>query len=160
MRDERRVFTYISPATPEAIPRRLKHASKPSLVPRGLFSRIIKRLGLEKQLRIARKHLGFFTGALVVFLILSFLAFIGLKQVLAESSFGPYLSLIFSDPGVVLKYWHSFLFSIFESVPSASIAIFLAALALFLLFVKFSSSSLEKLCLVIKSIKKSRFVSK
>ncbi len=157
MRDERRIFTYISPATPEAIPRRLKHASKPSLVPRGLFSRIIKRLGLEKQLWIIQRRLGFFAALLAVFLFLSIFAFVGLRQVLTESSFGPYLSLMFSDPGIVLKYWDSFLFSIFESMPGTGIALLLTALALLLLLIKFASSSLEKFYLVIKSIKKQKY---
>ncbi len=128
--------------------------------PRGLFARIIRRLGLEKQLWIVRRHLGFFAALLGVFLFLSIFAFVGLRQALVESSFGPYLSLIFSDPGMVLKYWDSFLFSIFESMPGAGIALFLAALALLLLLIKLASSSLEKFHLVVKSIKKSRFASR
>ncbi len=157
MRDERQVFPRISPVTPEAIPRRLKHASKPSLVPRGLFSRIIKRLKLERQLRIVQKHLGFFAVLLGVFLFLSIFAFVGLKQVLAESSFGPYLSLVFSDPGIVLKYWNSFLFSVFESMPGTGIALFLTAFAFLLLLVKLASSSLEKFYLVVKSVRKQKY---
>ncbi len=141
MRDERRIFTRISPAAP----------------PRGLFSRIIKRLGLEKQLQIVRRHLGFFAALLGVFLFLSIFAFVGLRQVLTESSFGPYLSLILSDPGIALKYWDSFLFSIFESMPGAGIALLLTALALLLLLIKSTSSSLEKFYLVIKSIKKQKY---
>ena len=125
--------------------------------PRGLFSRIIKRLGLEKQLRIVRQRLGFFTVLLGVFLFLSIFAFIGLRQVLAESSFGPYLSLIFSDPGIVLKYWDSFLFSVFESMPGTGITLFLTALALLLFLVKLASLSLEKFHLMIKSIKKQKY---
>ena len=132
----------------------------PAIPPRGLFSRIIKRLKLEKQLRIVQRRLGFFAVLLGVFLFLSIFAFVGLKQVLAESGFGPYLSLIFSDPGIVLKYWDSFLLSVFESMPGAGIAIFLAALALLLLLVKLASSSLEKFYLVVKSVRKSRFVSR
>jgi hypothetical protein len=138
---ENRRFEYAASVTP----------------PRGLFSRIIKRLGLEKQLRIVRRHLGFFAALLGIFLFLSGFAFIGLRQVLAESSFGPYLSLIFSDPGIVLKYWDSFLFSIFESMPGAGIALFLVAFALLLSFVKLASSSLEKFYLVVKSIKKQKY---
>jgi hypothetical protein len=140
MRDERQIFTRISPATP----------------PRGLFSRIIKRLGLEKQLDVARGHLEFFVPALLVFVFLSIFAFIGLKQVLTQSSFGPFLSLIFSDPKMVLKYWQSFLLSIFESMPGAYILFFLIPLALFLLFVRLAGIYFEKLSSLIKLINKQK----
>ena len=107
MRDnQEKSFEYETSVTPEAIPGRLKHAPKPSLVPRGLFSRIIKRLGLEKELTIVRRNLKFFTTLLVMFLVLSVFAFIGVKHVLATSSFGPFLYLAFSDSGIVIKYWY------------------------------------------------------
>ena len=63
--------------------------------PRGLFSRIIKRLGLERQLQIIKRNLGFFIGGLAVFVILSTFAIIGLREVLSESSFGPFVSFVF-----------------------------------------------------------------
>jgi len=140
MRDERRIFTYISPAAP----------------PRGLFSRIIKRLKLEKQLGMARKHLGFFVSALLIFVFLSVFAFIGLKQVLIQSSFGPFLSLIFSDPKMVLKYWQSFLLSVFESMPGAYLLFFLIPLALFLLFVRLAGVYFEKFLSLMKLINKQK----
>ncbi len=128
--------------------------------PRGLFSRILKRLGLEKQLRIVERHLGFFTGLLAVFIFLSIFAFVGLKEVFDESNLGPFLSLVFSDPGMVLKNWQSFSLSVFESMPAAYFAVFLIPLALFLLLIKMAGADFEKLLLIVKSInrqnKKSR----
>ena len=127
---------------------------KPLKPPRGLFDRIIKRLGLEQQLHIVRRHLGFFTGALAVFSVLSIFAFVGLKEVLKHSSFGPFISLIFTDPGMVLKYWHSYTLLVLESVPGADALGFLAAIGFLLLFLKFASRYFEKLSSINKIIKK------
>ena len=52
-------------------------------IPRGLFSRIIKRLGLEKELALVKGNLKFFTALLAMFLTLSVFALIGVKHVLA-----------------------------------------------------------------------------
>lgn len=125
--------------------------------PRGLFARIIKRLGLERQLLIVKRHLGFFAGILIVFVFLSIFAFIGLKHVLAESSFGPYLSLIISDPGMVLKNWHSFVFSVLESVPGADMFAVLLAVGVLLMCVKLVNKYLNKLLSIIKNINKKQY---
>lgn len=125
----------------------------PVTPPLGLFPRIIKRLGLEKELSLVKKHLGFFVTLFAVFLILSIFSFIGLRQVLKESSFGSFLSLIFSDPKIVLIYWHSFIFSIFESMSWISVFLLLFAVALLLLFVRLAVISADKLSILIKNIK-------
>ena len=159
MRDKQvnQPFEYETSVTPEAIPGRLKHAPKPSLVPRGLFSRIIKRLGLEKELAIVRENLKFFTTLLVMFLVLSVFAFIGIKDVLATSNFGPFLYLAFSDPGIIIKYWHSFLFAAFESMPGVAIAGLIFSLAFLILFVRFAVFAIEKTAILIKSINKQKY---
>ena len=125
--------------------------------PRGLFSRIMKRLGLERQLKIIKRNLGFFVGGLAVFVFLSVFAIIGLREVLSESSFGPYLSLVFSDPWMVLKNWHSFTFSVFESVPGASLVVLLFAVAILLMFVRLASIYLNKFLSIIKKINKKQY---
>jgi len=130
---------------------------KETKTPRGLFARIIKRLGLEKQLRTIKRNLGFFIGGLVFFVLLSVFAVIGLHEVLAESSFGPYLSLVFSDPWMVLKNWHSFTFSIFESVPGANLVILLFVVAVLLTFVRLVSIYFNKFLSIIKNINKKQY---
>lgn len=122
--------------------------------PRSLFSRIIKRLGLEKQLRVVKRHLGFSTVILAFFIILSVFTVIGLKHELAESNFGPLISLVFSDPDAVLKYWHSFILSFFESAPTIAIFTFLFTLALITFFIRYVIVYLEKFLLLLKSIRK------
>ncbi len=125
--------------------------------PRGLFSRIIKRLGLEKELALVRGNLKFFTTLLVMFLILSVFAFIGVKHVLAISSFGPFIQLALSDPGVVIKYWHSFLFAAFESMPGVAIAGLIFSLAFLILFIRFVVFAIEKTAILIRSINKQKY---
>jgi hypothetical protein len=125
--------------------------------PRGLLSRIIKRLGLEKELTLVKGNLKFFTALLGIFLVLSVFAFIGVKHVLAESSFGPFVSLIFSDPGVVIKYWHSFTFAAFESMPGVTAAALLFSVAFLMLFVRLAAFTFEKLFIVIKLINKQKY---
>ena len=125
-------------------------------VPRGLFSRIIKRLGLEKDMELIKTHLGFFTALFGAFLVLSVFAVIGLRQVLAESNFGPFISLVFSDPGMVLKYWQSFSLSIFESAPGFYITTVLTLSALILLFIKLTAEYLGRLSLTLRAVKKQK----
>ena len=125
--------------------------------PRGLFSRIIKRLGLEKELTLVKGNLKFFTALLAMFLTLSVFALIGVKHVLAKSSFGPFISLIFSDPGVVIKYWHSFTFAAFESMPGITgMALFLSV-AFLILFIRLAAFAVERFFMVIRSINKQKY---
>jgi hypothetical protein len=120
----------------------------------NLFRRIIGRLGLEKQLKAVEKNLGVFSALLGIFIFLSVFAFIGLKQVLSETGIGFYISLAFSDPGPVIKNFDSFSYSVFETIPGASIFLFLLALGFMLLFIKYFVYFSEKLLNIIKSIKK------
>lgn len=121
--------------------------------PRGLFNRIIKRLGLEKQLGIIRRNLGFFSAMFIGFTILFTFAVIGLREVLDESSFGPLLSLLFSDPGAVIANWHSFIFSVFESMPTLAVAVLILALAFLLFSVRLIAVSFGKFSSLAKKIR-------
>lgn len=143
MRDEQenQPFKYTASVTP----------------PRGLFSRVIKRLGLEKELSLVKGNLKFFATLLVMFLILSVFAVIGVKHVLVTSSFGPFLYLAFSDPSVVIKYWHSFMFAAFESMPGVAIAGLIFSLAFLMLFVRFAVFAIEKTAILMKSINKQKY---
>ncbi len=125
--------------------------------PRGLFSRIIKRLGLEKELVLVQSNLKFFGTLLAVFLVLSVFAAIGVRHILAESSFGSYVSLALSDPGVAVKYWHSFVFALFESTPGMTAAALLLSVAFLLLFIRLVAFSIEKLSVITKAIHKQKY---
>ena len=114
-------------------------------IPEGLVSRIMRRLGLEQQLRIVRRHAGFFAGLTLVFGVLFIFAIIGFREVMTESSFGPYVSLIFSDPGAVARYWHSFVLSLEESLPGLSLALLLFVSAVVLLMIRLVARAGEKI---------------
>ncbi len=156
MRDEKDKDFQKAPAEDEIDPVFTSSGNLPH-VPRGLFSRIIKRLGLEEELVLIKKHLGFFTGLLIVFLFLSLFALVGLRQVLRESSFGPFVSLAFSDPEVVFKYRHSFFMATFESVPGMTAALFFFSVAFLMLFVRLTVFALEKFSITTKLIDKQKY---
>jgi hypothetical protein len=142
MRDnQENSFEHISPTTP----------------PRGLFSRVMKRLGLEKEMALVKRHLGFFVALFIIFLVLSVFAYVGIKQVLAESSFGPFVSLLFSDPAIVIKYWQNFILATFESMPGVATTALFLSMAFLLLFVRFSALAIERLFIVFKLINKQKY---
>ena len=126
-------------------------------VPSGLFSRIIRRLGLEKELALVKRHIEFFGTLFAVFAVLSIFAYIGVRQMLAESSFGHLTSLLFSDPDIAVKYWHSFIFAAFESMPGVAIAGLIFSLAFLMLFIRFIVFAIEKTTILIRSINKQKY---
>ena len=120
--------------------------------PKGLFSKIVKRLGLEKELALIKKHIRFFAVLLAIFIVLFIFAAIGVKSVLKESDFLPFFSLIFSDPGIVVKYWDSFLLSVFESTPGFAFAGFILAFAFMMFFTRIIFISIDKISHLLKLI--------
>ncbi len=129
----------------------------PEELPRGLFSHIIKRLGFEKELIFVKRYILFFSCLLVAFILLSALAFIGIREVLARSSFGPFLSLIFSDPVIVVLHWKSFVLAFAESMPLLSLSLLLFALAFMLLFLRWSVYGLEKFFILMRKINSQKY---
>lgn len=129
-------------------------------IPKDIFSRITKRLGLEKQLILTKKYLGIFLVSSIVFIILSIFASIGLKNLLEQSSFIEFSSLLFSDPDMVVKYWRSFLLSTVESFPGLAIAGFVLSVAFCMLFVRFFVFATEKLSSILNLIKKQKYAGK
>jgi len=125
--------------------------------PPGLFSRILKRLGFEKELALVRRHLKFFVSLLIIFFVLSIFAFVGARHILAESSFGLFLSLILSDPGAVIRYWHSFVFAVLESAPGIAIAGLIFSLAFSILFVRFIVFAIDKTTVLMKLISRQKY---
>ena len=57
-----------------------------------------------------------------------------------------------SDPKIILTYWHSFVFSIFESISGISIFLSLSTTALLALFVRLIVVSADKFTAIVKSI--------
>jgi hypothetical protein len=126
----------------------------PVKTPRGLFRRIIIRLGLEKSLKITKKHLIISSFAFLFSCGLLILAIGFLKHELLESEFGPIISLSISDTRAVLAYAGEFTLAFLESIPVFYITILLAAIMLLLVGMKFVLRYAGKMSLLLKSMHK------
>ena len=99
--------------------------------PTGLLEKILKRIHKEERLLLLRKIIIF-----SVTLIGSFLAILPAFKMLfsdlGRSGFTNFFSLIFSDFSTVSTYWQSFSMVLLETLPVASLALFLFILLIFL----------------------------
>ncbi|OGG71006.1 hypothetical protein A3I99_00240 [Candidatus Kaiserbacteria bacterium RIFCSPLOWO2_02_FULL_45_11b] len=117
-------------------------------LPPNLRARVL--LGVRKE-EIKRARVFLLASALVI--PASLVGFWFVLQYLLTSfyqtSFYSYLSLIFSDPDVVLAYWQQFLLVLLEALPVASmivaLIVFGALLTALKLFVENSRLGLSKL---------------
>ena len=114
--------------------------------PKGLLGKIIKRIHKEERLLVFRKVTIF-----SITLAISLLAFVPTFKILisdfSQSGFINFFSLIFSDFSAVATYWKSFTMILLETLPTVSLALFLAVVLLLLQSVK----SLTKNIKIIKS---------
>ena len=114
--------------------------------PKGLLEKILKRIRREERFLVFRR-----TAIFSVMLIASLLGVVpSLKIVLTDfgqSGFINFFSLLFSDFHSVATYWQSFLMILLETLPAASLALFLFILLILLQ----SFKSLVKNIKIIKS---------
>ena len=99
-------------------------------VPEGLLARIIGRITQAQ-----RRQIKFQLVAQTFLAGLSLLVFIpALYYAIGEfysSGFSAYVSLLFSDHSAVISFWHEFLLSLVESLPSFSILLLLCSFGAF-----------------------------
>ncbi|MCX6785063.1 MAG: hypothetical protein NTV81_04005 [Candidatus Komeilibacteria bacterium] len=108
-----------------------------------LFDKINQRLQQHQRL-IARKYrlllLSVTLGTSLIALIPTFrLVMTGFT----ESGFSQFLSLIFSDAGVLAAYWENLAFSLLESLPIASILTLLTVVFIFFISLKLLIKNLQ-----------------
>ncbi|MDD5431031.1 MAG: hypothetical protein PHP03_02290 [Candidatus Pacebacteria bacterium] len=104
--------------------------------PKELYCGILARIQFERR-RAARIRLVFFAGtalASIFGLIPALQYFIG---ELNSSGFHHYISLIFSDGGILISYWKEFILSLAESLPILGITAILSLVFIFLESIKF-----------------------
>ena len=111
--------------------------------PAGLFSKIIIRIREEERLFSVKKRLIFFSTAVLMSAGAFFPAFSAFKQEFAGSGFYQYLSLPFSDLGIVMQNWQDFGLIILESLPAMSIVAFLTTALIFLWSLKYLARDLR-----------------
>lgn len=117
---------------------------KPSKPSEELFDKIIMRIQKEKLIS-AKRRIALFSLGIAASLAALIPIFEMLKTNLSQSGFLQYFSLIFSNPGTVLKYWGDFTLSILESVPMLSLAAFLTIILALLEFLKMLAISIFKI---------------
>lgn len=110
----------------------------------------MRRLGLEKNLKITKERL--------IFAFFGFLAAIGifilaanfLRHELLESEFGPIISLSFSDTMAVLSHAGDFVLAFLESIPVVYVTAVLGAIILLLVGLKLILQYAGKISLLLK----------
>ncbi len=100
--------------------------------PEGLLDKIMERIRREKHVLVVRRRLvviflGFVASAAALVPVFN-LARADLRQ----SGFLQFLSLAFSDFGIIIAYWQSFAMSLLETIPAISLAIFFTVIFMFL----------------------------
>ena len=115
--------------------------------PKGLFDKIIQRIRREERLLVLKRVILF--SFLLVGSVIGFFPSINLLvSDFNQSGFLKFFSLIFSDSSIVAIYWKSFIMTLLETIPTVSIALFLAILLTFLQSIK----SLTKNIKIIRKI--------
>ncbi|MCX6813206.1 MAG: hypothetical protein NTV77_01825 [Candidatus Azambacteria bacterium] len=127
--------------------------SVPTKPPKRLFWVVIKRLKLEKKLKIFKEKFSIFLAVLIISIILVATAIFIFNSELAESESGSLFSLLFSDTAIVLSYYKYFILAILESMPVVSIIISLTALVLVMISLRFVVGYYDKISTVNKLIK-------
>jgi hypothetical protein len=94
--------------------------------PEGLYEKILKRIQFESR-RLAKIKFVLFGSSAIISLAGVFFSFQYILQEMSQSGFYNYLSLVFSDTGVVTTYWKEFSLLLAESAPVMGIIFFLGA---------------------------------
>jgi len=117
----------------------------PTKPPKRLFWVVIKRLKLEKNLKIFKEKFSIFLTVLIISIILVAAAIFIFNSELAESESGFLFSLLFSDTGIVLSYYKNFVLAVLESMPVVSINASLAAILLLTISLRFVVGYYDKI---------------
>ena len=104
----------------------------PAVPPPDLFGKVMARIEIEKSIKSSKKKTIYFLIALLASASAFFAGAAALNGAMAESRIASILSLMVSDPQVVIANWHEFGLFLLESFPGAYAAFSLAALFAFL----------------------------
>jgi hypothetical protein len=107
--------------------------------PRGLFERIMVRLGLERQLAFLRRRLDLtLVGSAFVF-FLTIAALYLTIDFLLRSTFFQIARLFVDDPRLIIGHWRPYFSAVFESVPGLFTAAALFCLGLVMSLTRLAS---------------------
>lgn len=125
----KKLFTYLNPPEP----------------PGDLFKKIMHRIHEERRLLIIKRRLVIFSISLIGSIVAFIPAFQTVKTGFIESGFTEYLSLLFSDTGIVVTYWQNFTFSLLETLPIMSLVAFLITMLVFLESLKLLAKNIKNI---------------
>ncbi len=127
--------------------------SAPTKPPKRLFWVVVKRLKLEKNLKIFKEKFSIFLAILIISVVLVAAAIFIFNSELAGSESGSLFLLLFSDTIIVLLYYKYFILAILESMPVVSIIISLTAIVLAMISLRFVVGYYDKILTVNKLIR-------
>lgn len=111
------------------------HLSSPQ-PPNDLFDKIMLRLESEKKLSATKRHFFIFSVIMAISAI-SFIPVLKMMQnELSQTGFFNFVSLIYSDFGLIVSYWQYYSFSLLESLPTTSLIVLSIVSLIFLQSVK------------------------
>jgi hypothetical protein len=100
--------------------------------PAGLLDKIIERIKREKHLLALKRRLVFISLGAIASLSALIPVFKLVQADINQSGFLQFLSLAFSDFGVVINYWQTFIMSLLETIPAITLAMFFSVILVFL----------------------------
>ncbi|OGD32179.1 hypothetical protein A3C91_02630 [Candidatus Azambacteria bacterium RIFCSPHIGHO2_02_FULL_52_12] len=100
--------------------------------PSGLLNAVMARIERERRQTARKKRIVLFSLCAIGSLLAITPTSKALVADISQSGFAHFLSLAFSDPGMVLASWNDFALSILESLPALSMAAFLLTIFAFL----------------------------
>jgi hypothetical protein len=93
--------------------------------PIGLLQKIMNRIDREEKIASLRRRIFILAGGMIGSLGVFGYALNITRTAVAQSGFSEYLSLIFSNPSVILNYWQNLSMTLLESFPTTEIALLL-----------------------------------
>ena len=94
----------------------------------GLFEKVWTEIKKQKRIRTARRRLIVFLFVLTALIAAAVPMFSYVRTAFAESGFGRFFSLLFSDTDIIAVYWKSLALSLLETLPVTGLIVFLAFL--------------------------------
>lgn len=113
--------------------------------PAYLLKKIMAGIHEKSRLLSLKQRLVLFSLSLLGSLVAFVPALQTLRTALTESGFIQFLSLLFSDAETVIVYWQNFVYSLLETLPVMSLAIFLTIFFIFLGSLKLLTADLKTL---------------
>jgi len=119
-----------------------------------LFRTILGRISAEKKFTASRRRVIYFSVALFGSFIAFLLACAVLQSALVQSELLRILSLVVSNPKMIISNWSDFGLFVIESLPAFSIILFFSALLISLLLAKYAVKYLARMISLSKYLRK------